>query len=93
MGLFDRFRKRVHEVAEETDDAALSVEEASQEAQALLNQPAAPEEEDWDDVSEIEAPIEGLSNTRTHVPAYKTQPDIGDGDDDWDTWDLSLIHI
>ena len=87
MGLFDRFRKRVHEVAEETDDAALSVEEASQEAQALLNQPAAPEQEDWDDVEEIEAPIEGLSKTRTHVPAYKTQPDIGDGDDDWDTWD------
>ena len=87
MGLFDRFRKRVHEVAEETDDAALSVEEASEEAQALLNQPAAPEQDDWDDVDEIEAPLEGLSVTRTHVPAHKTQPDIGGDDDDWDTWD------
>ena len=74
MGLFDRFRKRVHEVATETDDAALSVEEASQEAQALLNQPVAPEEEDWDDVEEIEAPA---------------QPPVqeADTDDDWDTWD------
>ena len=72
MGLFDRFRKRVHEVAEETDDAALSVEEASQEAQALLNQPAAPEEEDWDDVDEEPA----------QPPVQEA-----DTDDDWDTWD------
>ena len=39
MGLFDRFRKRVHEVAEETDGDALSVEATSEEAQALLQQP------------------------------------------------------
>ena len=74
MGLFDRFRKRVHEVAEETDDAALSVEEASEEAQALLNQPAAPEEDDWDDVDEEPAqPMVQETDT--------------DDDDDWDTWD------
>ena len=36
MGLFDRFRKRVHEVADETDDKALSVEATSEEAQALI---------------------------------------------------------
>ena len=35
MGLFDRFRKRVHEVAEETDGDALSVEATSDEAQAV----------------------------------------------------------
>ena len=40
MGLFDRFRKRVHEVADETDDKALSVEATSEEAQALLDGPA-----------------------------------------------------
>ena len=74
MGLFDRFRKRVHEVAEETDDAALSVEEASEEAQAVLNQPAAPEEDDWDDVDEEPAqPMVQETDT--------------DDDDDWDTWD------
>ena len=54
MGLFDRFRKRVHEVADETDDKALSVEATSEEAQALLDGPAssapAPQEDDWDDV-------------------------------------------
>ena len=74
MGLFDRFRKRVHEVAEETDDAALSVEESSEEAQALLNQPTAPEEDDWDDVDEEPAqPMVQETDT--------------DDDDDWDTWD------
>ncbi len=72
MGLFDRFRKRVHEVADETDDSALSVEESSEEAQALLNQPAAPEEEEWDDVDEEPAQLESQD---------------ADTDDDWDTWD------
>ena len=72
MGLFDRFRKRVHEVAGEVDDAALSVEEASEEAKALLNQPVASEEEDWDDVDE--EPVQ---------PATQE----ADADDDWDTWD------
>ena len=64
MGLFDRFRKRVHEVAEETDGDALSVDALSDEAQALLQQPdgtpveepapspaqpvSAVEDDDWD---------------------------------------------
>ena len=72
MGLFDRFRKRVHEVAEETDDAALSVEETSDEAQALLGQPSPPEEEEWDDVDE--EPV---------TPVVQEAA----ADDDWDTWD------
>jgi len=86
MGLFDRFRKRVHEVAEETDGDALSVEATSDEAQALLQQPDAgpvdeptqplaetspQDDDDWDDVDE--EPVEG--------------PSIQDDDDDWDTWD------
>lgn len=36
MGLFDRFRKRVHEVAEQTDADALSADEGSEEALAAL---------------------------------------------------------
>ena len=81
MGLFDRFRKRVHEVAEETDGDALSVEATSQEAQALLNQqdpapqPSQPIEEEWDDVDEPIAPVQS-------APAEQD-----DDDDDWDTWD------
>ena len=37
MGLFDRFRKRVHEVAEQTDTDALSADEGSEEARAALD--------------------------------------------------------
>ena len=55
MGLFDRFRKRVHEVAEETDGDALSVDATSEEAQTLLEQPDEQssdtiQDDDWDDV-------------------------------------------
>ena len=79
MGLFDRFRKRVHEVAEETDGDALSVEATSQEAQALLNQqdpapqPSQPIEEEWDDVDA--------------EPVQSAPVEQDDDDDDWDTWD------
>ena len=79
MGLFDRFRKRVHEVAEETDGDALSVEATSQEAQALANQqdpapqPSQPIEEEWDDV-DVE-------------PVQSAPAEQDDDDDDWDTWD------
>ena len=75
MGLFDRFRKRVHEVADETDDKALSVEATSEEAQALLDGPAssaaAPQEDDWDDVDE------------EPLPTASVETD----EDDWDSWD------
>ena len=95
MGLFDRFRKRVHEVAEETDGDALSVEATSDEAQALLQQPddapveapmqpspqVGPEDDDdWDDVDE-----------------EPTQTAPQDDDDDWDTWDddepVAPVHL
>ena len=39
MGLFDRFRKRVHEVAEQTDAEALSADEGSEEARAAELRP------------------------------------------------------
>ena len=76
MGLFDRFRKRVHEVAEETDGDALSVEATSEEAQTLLDQPGEQppdtiQDDDWDDVDA----------EPTHVTPAE------DEDDDWDTWD------
>ncbi len=79
MGLFDRFRKRVHEVAEETDGDALSVEATSEEAQALLTQqdapppPPQPIEEEWDDVDAEPTPSASVEQV--------------DDEDDWDTWD------
>ena len=76
MGLFDRFRKRVHEVAEETDGDALSVEATSEEAQTLLDQPGEQppdtiQDDDWDDVDA----------EPTHAPPAEDEDDVGD------TWD------
>ena len=73
MGFFDRFKKRVKEVADETDMDALTAEEGTQEAEeAIASMPPEPieEEEDWDDISEIEAPVEEQAD-----------------DDEWDDWD------
>jgi fused signal recognition particle receptor len=77
MGLFDRFRKRITEVADEADDDALSVAEDSQEAKELLavqEKDASPnEDEDWDDVDEP-------------LPEPE-QPPVSTEEEDWDSWD------
>lgn len=79
MGLFDRFRKRVNEVVEETDSDSISAEENSSEAiEALENQHSEKiieQDDDWEEIEEIEEadlqhPIEEDSN-----------------DDDWDDWE------
>ena len=71
MGFFDRFKKRVKEVADETDMDALTAEEGTQEAEeAIAAAPPEPTEEEWDDITEIEAPVEEQAD-----------------DDDWDDWD------
>ncbi|MCH1541135.1 MAG: signal recognition particle-docking protein FtsY [Candidatus Poseidonia sp.] len=75
MGLFDAFRKRVREVADETDEGQLSTEATSEEAKAVLNALPA-EEEDWDEVEELPQSIE---------PPAPIEP--APTDDDWDEWD------
>ena len=71
MGFFDRFKKRVKEVADETDMDALTAEEGTQEAEeAIASIPMEPDEEEWDDITEIEAPIEEQTD-----------------EDEWDDWD------
>ena len=72
MGFFDRFRKRVKEVVDETDLDALTAEEGSEEAEQIITEPTSPVEEEWDEPTETEAPIE--------------EP-VSSGDDDWDDWD------
>ncbi len=72
MGFFDRFRKRVKEVADETDIETLTAEEDSQEAAEALAAAEAHQEseEDWDNIDEIEA------------------PEIEDShEEEWDDWD------
>ncbi len=71
MGFFDRFKKRVKEVADETDMDALTAEEGTQEAEeAIASIPMEPAEEEWDDITEIEAPTEEQTD-----------------EDEWDDWD------
>ena len=73
MGFFDRFKKRVKEVADETDMDALTAEEGTQEAEeAIATPPPEPieEVEEWDNISEIEAPVEEKAD-----------------DEEWDDWD------
>lgn len=72
MGLFDRFKKRVKDVVDETDERALSVAAASKEGQAALQQEPVAADEEWEDLDEIE---------ETPLPASTTS------DDDWDEWD------
>lgn len=72
MGLFDRFKKRVKEVAEEVDSEALTAVEDSEEGIAAI-ETSRFIEEDWEEETleeEVEEPTPSESQ-----------------DDDWDDWD------
>jgi len=72
MGLFDRFKKRVKEVAEEVDSEALTAVEDSEEGIAAI-ETSRYIEEDWEEETfeeEFEEPTSSESQ-----------------DDDWDDWD------
>ena len=58
MGFFDRFKKRVKELADETDLDALTAEEGSEEANEAIATTTPSVEEEWDDISQIEEPVE-----------------------------------
>ena len=64
MGLFDRFKRRVQEVAEDVDSDELTATEDSEEGQVAL-QTATEIEEDWDDeplVEPTETPVEPIES-------------------------------
>ena len=71
MGLFDRFKKRVKDVVDETDETTLSVEADSKEGQAALQQPVEAAEE-WEDLDLIDSAPEVAAPVQ---------------EDDWDEWD------
>jgi len=71
MGFFDRFKKRVKEVADETDLDELTAEEGTQEAEEAVAATTETVEEEWDNIAEIEAPVAASPSA----------------DDDWDEWD------
>ena len=75
MGLFDRFKKRVKEVAEEVDSEALTAAEDSAEGKLALKTSAVDEDE-WED-----ADTEELDQTLPPIEEEKFE------DDDWDDWD------
>ena len=72
MGLFDRFKKRVQEVAEEVDSEALTADADSQEGKAAI-EVSKHIEEDWEE--DIEEEI------------IEEEPQSEASDDDWDDWD------
>ena len=72
MGLFDRFKKRVQEVAEEVDSEALTADVDSQEGKAAI-EVSKHIEEDWEE--DIEEEI------------IEEEPQAEASDDDWDDWD------
>ena len=69
MGFFDRFRKRVQEVADETDFDELTTEEGTEEAPTPP--PSDVMEDEWDELNEIE-------------PTTPVLPSDDDDWDDWD---------
>lgn len=75
MGLFDRFKKRVKEVAEEVDSDALTATEDSVEGKAAL-ETSVHYEEEWEDVDTDE--------TEQSLTSFEEEQS---GDDDWDDWD------
>ena len=72
MGLFDRFKKRVKEVAEEVDSEALTAVEDSEEGIAAI-ETSRNIEEDWEEET-FEEEFEEPSPSESQ-------------DDDWDDWD------
>ena len=72
MGLFDRFKKRVQEVAEEVDSEALTADADSQAGKAAI-EVSKHIEEDWEE--DIEEEI------------IEEEPQVEAADDDWDDWD------
>ena len=80
MGLFDRFKKRVKEVAEEVDSEALTATEDSAEGKLALKTSAVHEDE-WED-----ADTEELDQTLPPIEEEKFEDDDWD-DEDEDDWD------
>lgn len=77
MGLFDRFRKRVTEVASEVNTDELSAAAESQEAQEALNAAA--------DISHIQQPVSEPSST---PPAgNEVEPSAESVEDEWEDLD------
>ena len=88
MGLFDKFRKRIHEVADEADGDALSVDAASPEAEAFTGVPTTPvseatSDDQWDDLDDI--------------PEHEPAQVVEEPDDEWETWDddepMTTVHL
>ena len=78
MGFFDRFRKRVQEVADETDLDELTAEEGTEEAvEALTTTDPEPPQEVFESPEEI---------------APEPEPtDSEEIDDDWDAWAVAAL--
>ena len=93
MGLFDRFRKRVTEVASDADTNALSAEEDSDEARAALQQAATESIEQNQfqpstQSGEYPAPIGDEDEEEWEdLDAVDDKTSVVDAEDEWDDFD------
>jgi len=94
MGLFDRFRKRVREVAEEADESDLVASEDSVEAQKALAAAAQLHDKATHPIPETDAAdwdeLEGDADPEEMTPLQDiatTTEFTSTAEDDWDEWD------
>jgi len=80
MGLFDKFRSRVKEVAQEVDEGALTAEANSPEGLAAIEQATIPSEMDWEDEENPTSPLS--EDERTQLESSPPPED-----DEWEEWD------
>ena len=75
MGLFDRFKKRVNEVIDETDIEKISTDSDSEEAKEIIENVVedSQDEDDWEDLEDSDDQL--------------LEVDTNDSDDDWEDFD------
>nr|AIE99683.1 signal recognition particle-docking protein (ftsY) [uncultured marine group II/III euryarchaeote KM3_115_D07]AIF02662.1 signal recognition particle-docking protein (ftsY) [uncultured marine group II/III euryarchaeote KM3_158_G08] len=89
MGFFDRFRKRVKEVADDTDIDSLTVDEESEEAQEAIakRQQIKEEQEAQSEVPQVEATTSINDDWEDVEEIEAISETLEEEEDEWDDWD------
>jgi len=88
MGFFDRFRKRVKEVADDTDIDSLTVDEESEEAQEAIakRQQIKEEQEAQSEAPQVEATT-STDDDWEDIEEIEAISEPLEEEDEWDDWD------
>ena len=89
MGFFDRFRKRVKEVADDTDIDSLTVDEESEEAQEAIakRQQIKEQQEAQSEVPQVEATTSINDDWEDVEEIEAISETLEEEEDEWDDWD------